>query len=116
MQFSAVLLNERYIFGIGISGKAKANNTGKSRGVAKRKKTCARKGRGGAKMEKWTFLRLGREEEGEMDMFGDYKQTELTQTDGNPNIPRRAWLIIQKERVQNKKSMCQKWRLKTDDG
>ena len=30
------------------------------------------------------FLRLGREEEGEMDIFGDYKQTELTQTDGNP--------------------------------
>ena len=27
------------------------------------------------------------------------------------NIPRRTWLIIQKERVQNKKSMCQ-----TDDG
>ena len=28
--------------------------------------------------------RLGREEEGEMDIFGDYKQTEMIQTDGNP--------------------------------
>ena len=38
MQFSAVLLNERYIWDLEISGKAKTNNAGKSRGVTKRKK------------------------------------------------------------------------------
>ena len=94
------------------------------------KKKCARKGRGCAKRKKNV---PGRVEEGpkwkKMDIFeirkgrggGDGYFWRL-QTDGidsngrKPYIPRRTWLIIQKEGVQNKKRMCQKWRLKTDDG
>ena len=56
----------------------------KGRGCAKRKKNVPGRVEEGPKWKKWTFLRLGREEEGEIGIFGDYKQTELTQTDGNP--------------------------------
>ena len=57
-----------------------------------------RKGRGGGDGYFWRLQTDGIDSNGRKSYLTD-------------NIPRRAWLIIQKERVQNKKSMCQ-----TDDG
>ena len=58
-------------------------------------------------MEKWTCLRLGREEEGEMEIVLRLQTDGIDSNRRKPylidNIPRRTWLIIQKEGVATKK-------------
>ena len=74
-------------------------------------------------MEKWTCLRLGREEEGEMEIVLRLQTDGIDSNRRKPyligNIPRQTWLIVEKEGLPKKKRMCQKFwhnKLKTDDG